>query len=570
MKLVLKDYIESLKEEGELDSLLTDLLWSVGIKIFTRPNKGTRQYGVDIAAYGKNFQNSIEDQNKEVFLITVKKGNFDRNNWDSGKNSIRQSLNDIIDVYIPNRLGKQYNNCKINIVVASNGELSEGVIDNWVSYTKEQGTKNDKLNFVFWGIRDLVQLTEDNLLSELLFPEDHRLLLRKTLSFLDLPDYDLRHFYELNEKLFQKCLPLKNNRKLIKNLRLLRLISNILLKGCVEMNNIKPAIIASERVLILYWDWFKKRNSFNEKEPIKELISYHFFKIQINRIYFAKVQTSYYSEDGLSFGIGNLLEYSLITYEQIGISATIGMSELYEAMVHFPSDPNYSETCYKNAMQVSQSLGELIFNNPASCYPKYDEHCIEINLAMILFYQTERFDIAIQWLEKLISYLRDNYLLKEFIPLFITDYEKLIQIEVGGYKEEISSSILITCLADWCIMLKEDNLYKNLIELIEQSLPNIDLQHWHPEENTEENLFNSNAMRETGSTRSSIKLPKNPIEYEMEMVEERNIFFDETKFLHNNKGFQHIEYLANRHFRTYVFPNSWRQLLNTRFCFNKP
>ncbi|TRX61169.1 hypothetical protein FNH22_03695 [Fulvivirga sp. M361] len=121
MKLVLKDYIESLREEGELDSLLTDLLWGMGFTILTKPKKG-RQYGVDIAAFGKDFQ---DNHKKKVFLITVKQGDFDRNNWDSGKNAIRPSLNEIIDVYIPTQLNKRYAKYKIKIIVACNGDLDQ-------------------------------------------------------------------------------------------------------------------------------------------------------------------------------------------------------------------------------------------------------------------------------------------------------------------------------------------------------------------------------------------------------------------------------------------------------------
>ncbi len=52
MKLILTDYIASLKEDRELDSLLQDLLREYDFEIIYGPQKGVRQYGVDIYAVG--------------------------------------------------------------------------------------------------------------------------------------------------------------------------------------------------------------------------------------------------------------------------------------------------------------------------------------------------------------------------------------------------------------------------------------------------------------------------------------------------------------------------------------
>lgn len=54
MKLILAEYINSLKEDGELDKVIQDILRANGVEIFSRPERG-RQYGVDIYAIGKDF-----------------------------------------------------------------------------------------------------------------------------------------------------------------------------------------------------------------------------------------------------------------------------------------------------------------------------------------------------------------------------------------------------------------------------------------------------------------------------------------------------------------------------------
>ena len=52
MKLILTDYIASLREEEELDKLLEDVLREYDFEIIYGPQKGVRQYGVDIYAIG--------------------------------------------------------------------------------------------------------------------------------------------------------------------------------------------------------------------------------------------------------------------------------------------------------------------------------------------------------------------------------------------------------------------------------------------------------------------------------------------------------------------------------------
>ena len=48
MKLILKQYLSSLRERGELDAILPDLLSQLGLIVFSRPGRGTRQDGVDV------------------------------------------------------------------------------------------------------------------------------------------------------------------------------------------------------------------------------------------------------------------------------------------------------------------------------------------------------------------------------------------------------------------------------------------------------------------------------------------------------------------------------------------
>ena len=90
MRLIIKDYLLQLKEKDELDLLLCDVLFQMGYITENRPKTGNRQYGVDIRAQNED----------ELLLCVVKQGNMTRQNWNSGQNAVRQSLDEIQDSYI--------------------------------------------------------------------------------------------------------------------------------------------------------------------------------------------------------------------------------------------------------------------------------------------------------------------------------------------------------------------------------------------------------------------------------------------------------------------------------------
>ena len=181
MRFILSEYITLLKEDGELDALISDLLISMKITPISKPEKG-RQHGVDIAAVG----NDPDDNKRKIFLFVVKQGNLTRSNWDSKVNSVRPSLNEIRDVYISSMLDSKYTHLPIKIVVATNGEIAQNVQINWKQYCDLNSKEN--WDYEFWGTGKIVSMLDTYLISEKLFPAEYQSLLRKTLAFIELFD----------------------------------------------------------------------------------------------------------------------------------------------------------------------------------------------------------------------------------------------------------------------------------------------------------------------------------------------------------------------------------------------
>ncbi len=247
MKLVIRQYLASLKERKELDALLPDLLSQMGLDVFLKPGIGNKQFGVDVGAYGK----LPESPKNKVYLFSVKSGDLDRKDWDSGKpQDLRRSIGEIMDGFIPSRIPAEYKNEPIEICLCFGGEVKE-IIRPVVSGFLSRLTSDD-LTFSEWNGDRLAALIEQHLLREELLPENCRSLLRKSLAMLDEPEISFKHFSHLAYRLTQtKDLPPE---KKLRSIRQLYLSLWILFSWCREEDNLESAYLAAEFVLLYTWD----------------------------------------------------------------------------------------------------------------------------------------------------------------------------------------------------------------------------------------------------------------------------------------------------------------------------
>jgi hypothetical protein len=129
LNLIIQEYLSQLKESKELDKLLPDLLSAMKFVPITIPQLGVRQYGVDISA------EYIDDKkNKILYLFIIKQGDIGRNDWDSSPQSVRQSLDEIKDVYLTKFLSVEHKNITKKIILCTSGVLKQETEENWKGY----------------------------------------------------------------------------------------------------------------------------------------------------------------------------------------------------------------------------------------------------------------------------------------------------------------------------------------------------------------------------------------------------------------------------------------------------
>jgi len=561
MRFVLQEYLSSLKEDGELDAFCTELLKSMRLIPLTKIQRG-RQYGVDLPAVGKD-----EDGIKKLFLLVIKQGNLSRQTWEGGSiNDVKPSIGEILDVYLNTSIPPQFKSLPIKIVVCFNGELEQAVQINWSQFVNKH--TNERVEIVYWNIHTLIDYSLKYQLPEELLPYDLALNFRKALAFIDIPDYNLSHLYRFIQNLLPENESKLKDRQVYRKMRIVNLCVSIIHKWCKESNNLKPSFIAIERIILNTYKWILDNNFFERKDTLQIFSSILLSWRHHNYEYLKNIGDFVLVPDGLSLGVPNHDEYCLITFEQIGIISMIGQYELWECSINMlhPKDEVFknAQTAFKNAEFAANMLAKLIKNNPSAINPKFDEHCIEINIALTLFYELGYFAVAIDWLRRLVDRVALQVKMKNFLPLFITDPEKL-SVEKA---EDQPSSHLLYFLAEWCLILHELDCYYLLRELVLNDLPKLNLQLWLPDKKVEEFLFTENASFKGGATMTSLSLPKNYIMLKMHIAEERALINEEKNFHYNQNHLLFMPFLASRHFRTYPFPNSWRKYLQTPFCFN--
>ncbi|RIV68942.1 hypothetical protein [Flagellimonas aequoris] len=557
MRFVLSEYITLLKEDGELDTLIVDLLIGMKIIPISIPQKG-RQHGVDIAAVGKD----PEDHKTKVFLFVVKQGNLNRTNWDGKVNSTRPSLNEIKDVYINSLLEKKYNKLPVKIVVATNGEIVQNVQINWKQYI--DSNSNKKRTYDFWGTTRIASMLDTYLDNEKLFPAEYQSLLRKTLAFLDVPDYNLSHFYELLDQILRKDA--KQKQKILKKLRLVRLCLNILFKWSQDLKNLKPAVLASERCILLCWDWIFKNGHLEKAYVKQEFYMFYGLKRRIGITFFNKVVQHYQTKHSIYRYSKNYLEYSLNSWEHLGILATIGLAEIQEfRFKYWATKEEESQKFYKSAESVSNALSSFVHSNPPLSYPEYDEHCIEIALALQLLYFTGKKDDACNWIRSMVVAFHNNFVIYKRFPLFRTNFDKLVDIHNGDIDSEIDSSTILIILLEYSVLFEDEELYKEIRSLINDNFPKVNLQIWFCTEDVERFFCAKNYSQGEGTLKHSINIYDEIKEYKKEITEEVDLFIKEDKFEFYTSGFHLIPHISSRHFRGQPFPVFWRLPIKRNF-----
>ncbi len=403
MKLILKEYLSSLRERGELDAIFPDLLSQLGLSVYSRPGRGTRQDGVDVGAVG-----SIDGGPEKVYLFSIKPGDLTRKDWDGDSvQSLRPSLNEIIDAYIPNRLPVEHRGKDVVICIGIGGDVQEQVRPQLTGFITQNTTT--KITFEEWNGDKLAFLIQRSFLREDLLPKRAQSRLRKSLALLDNPETSYRHFAELIRSLSAGAEEIKDSER-ITAIRQMSICLWILFSWAREAENMESAYLSSELTLLHGWDIIKRYAGKTGKAA--QAVETAFLSIfsayqQISSEFLVKNVFSHVGKlHGLSSAVQSSCEFdvNLKLFDLLGRLASDGIWTHWLACRCSDEDAEAKKQSVENTLKLMGLVKDLIRNNPALLLPAKDDQAIDIFIAVsLLAFNHENYADIREWLTEVLG-----------------------------------------------------------------------------------------------------------------------------------------------------------------------
>lgn len=560
MRILLREYLMMLKESGEFDAIFPNLLRQMGIVPLAIPQIGVRQAGVDLPAVGKDSAGV-----KTLWLFVLKRGDIGRDEWDGRKDSVRQSLNQIEDVYLRSNVRSEHRGLPVKIVVATTGEFKQDNEQERAGYT---GRRADEARcYEFWNGGHVAALMEQHLFDEYAMPGAARSQLRRALALIGEPDYDLQHYYVLAKDLFDweahmAEKPAKQTRLNVRSLATASLALGILWHWAEQENNLRSAVNAAERTLLWAWGAIRRHGLAKQKRVMRAYYRLVEIYLNVSTAYFNKVQSHLFEKNAIAryYPESSLLNERV--FEEFGRIATIGLAHLF-----FGYATGNRERGEQSANTIAEALQAFIQSHPVASSPCYDAHCIDISLALTLFCFTSRVVAAKSWLGELSGRLTYAYRVGKWFPIATDSFDDLVAFEIDRDDVDLeklkSMSWMIPTIAQWAAALEADDAYAHLVGLRDDALKQTCFQLWYPDETTDALRYVGPAHYESGITEAPIALPAtaNEMREDMRRLRSESSIRDQVMTSAAQVGLPFLDFIGSRHFRTPVDPAFWQKLV---------
>jgi len=550
MKLILREYLASLRERGELDVLLPDLLSQMGLNVFSRPGRGTRQDGVDVAAVGV-----MDGEAEKVYLFSIKPGNLTRKDWNSDAvQSLRPSLDEILDAYIPSRLPAEHRGKPIVICICVGGDIQEQLRPPIKGFTEQAEAKYPGITFQEWNGDRLAGLIQDHFLREDLLPDRARSHLRKSLAMLDEPDTAYQHFNNL-----MRVLGTAQENADAQNLTSIRQISvclSIVFAWARDAGNLEAAYRSAEIALLHGWKiaspYFHRQGKFNLAiaEALTSLIRTY---RHVSDDYLAKVVLPHVSKrHGLSSAVRShsALDVNLRLFDVLGRLAMTGLWTYWEAGKL--SDHPEGQVPLSRCEVCMHAIVELVNNNPVLRSPVKDDQAIDVSLTLLLLSLDPRFvRFANDWLQEMTRRCKFAYTTHGDYPCILGAYDELLKHPDKGNAEyrrnATAGSVLYPMIALWAALFDANNLYEEIQRFKANDLEHCNFQLWFPDGSSEEHLYTNSDLHGATLSPVPVDLPKDEFLKHVFTECEATPHFDELSA--NRYGFWPVVTVACRHHR---------------------
>lgn len=521
MKLIIRDYLLSLKEKDELDTILCDLCFQMGYTLSSIPKTGNRQYGVDISASNAS----------EVLLFVVKQGNISRATWDNNQNSVRQSLNDIKDSYFHCNLKLNEDTKTIKIIVATNGYMEEAVKPSWKGYTSNDTYFDGiKIKYDFWDIEKITNLIFKYLFNEKLFDKETQSNMRKALYYVDEGDYRNSYFENVIDAFSQKMVLENSDSKKEKLARSAFLASQMVAYYAHQAGRNKLAIAATEYFIIRYW-YCMKREAFGKPKLIEKIPSFLKQYEKWNDIYYETVKPFCYKKDG--FFAFHPAENTVLIYEVL------------EHLIAYAYYLSFKFDSREKFVDIVNSIKGIIINNASFYYTPYDCHIRVVGMLYRLLDRAGCFEELKALMYNHCACLVQWFRLCKSYPSPEDDFEDVVRMRNAMYDGEYLTSVFWGEMLRWIVLYDQEALYNDLDAFLNQDLKEVTKCTWLLKADEEDALYESWAMYKAGDGTSFDASKYKKLAKDIRLVEKQ---YKKEKFSFDEYCFEGLEFIIAKYF----------------------
>ncbi len=545
---VISEYLESLKEDDELDYIFPILLESMGFQIVSTPknSKGQSQYGKDVIAIGK------DEKGRKCKWYFELKGNAAKDITDRTFNcqdGVRESILAAKDVEFPDSSIPGFNSLPTVIVFVHNGILQDNTRPHFEGFIKREFPNG---GFERWGIEKLTDLFSKHLFDECLYrDEDSYRLVKRILVMYDAPGWDVSEFEKLVDIQLSYCPSNRSQPRLLsKCFSSINLMLAILLKESQRINNFLPIKRASDIAVLKAWAWILENNKTKNQKILSlfgKLVKLH---LHIYSRYLDKLiplATQYkglYMVNGLQ---SENIFYPLRCFDFIS-----------DVIYYHLAIREYLP--FEKRKKFDQSGIELVIRilncNSGFDIPLLDTHSIPILLVI-------KFLMTIQPPTEEVGTTIANWIIRMVINVIIRKQDSDMFPELYGNRRELAksafvkspnyhdeSSLLLTILAELLYWIDAEELYQKLYEIVIKEDTNLQISHPIEQSNLEVSLFSKRLYNEI-AVETSIPLPKELKELPNHLKKD----YSPIKLKTDGTPYHFLKYLAHIHYETDWFPD---------------
>lgn len=513
LRLLLEDFLGLMREEGELDVYLPLLLSAMGHELVYRAQKGTRQYGVDISSVGKD-----EDGKKKLFLWLVKCGDISRTDWDSGAQSIRQSINDVGDTYLATHVAPQHAHLPRKLIVLTNGDFNAALNLTITSFLKRWSTEQDIEAETVNG-STLAAWTERYLLDEHVLPPGNRALLRRMLANVGSPELSISVGQSLFEDLVRiakepaKSAGARKKRQLTALRGIRTALSVLQVWAQNERNQLAPYRLAEFAVLCV-WAGLHDEMQQGDRDVAREFAELLIQMANIAESYHEQLQPYYVTQDAFAHALPDSLLVTAAVFNELGRLGLQGSIWAFHAVEGKNPLAEGLAGVYVNRVVA------LLKSHACTQSPAYDHQAADIHAALLLLLIGNRREEAKQWVGNLVLRLAHVAKTRKYWPMSAPFEEALLVRH--GYEEMsdefVSTSTLVPMLLMWASVLKMKDVFSFIRDNILPAVRKTTLNFWSPDAGFDELVANPAGLQQHGVGEGVLNVSEDPAEFLSTMV----------------------------------------------------